>query len=150
MKLKLQTASLLGDWFPFANNFRISAGAMFNGNKFALTENRRAQATRSTAPSTLLRKSARSTLRWISQGSTLLRHRLRAPHQPRPVADIRPGRYVPGQSQVQDRRNLWLRGERCAMRTAEERRASRAIQARRQPSQFKYYPVISLGLAYTF
>src|SRR3982074_1163271 len=36
MKLKLQTASLLGDWFPFANNFRISAGAMFNGNKFAL------------------------------------------------------------------------------------------------------------------
>jgi hypothetical protein len=36
MKLKLQTVSLLGDWFPFANNFRISAGAMFNGNKFAL------------------------------------------------------------------------------------------------------------------
>ena len=36
MKLKLQTASLLGDWFPFANNFRISAGAMFNGNKLTL------------------------------------------------------------------------------------------------------------------
>src|SRR6266852_3372984 len=36
MKLKLQTGSLLGDWFPFANNFRISAGAMFNGNKFTL------------------------------------------------------------------------------------------------------------------
>jgi len=36
MKLKLQTASLLGDWFPFANNFRISAGAMLNRNKFAL------------------------------------------------------------------------------------------------------------------
>jgi hypothetical protein len=36
MKLKLQTASLLGDWFPFAGNFRISAGAMFNGNKFTL------------------------------------------------------------------------------------------------------------------
>jgi hypothetical protein len=35
-KLKLQTASLLGDWFPFANNFRISAGAMFNGNKLTL------------------------------------------------------------------------------------------------------------------
>ena len=31
MKLKLKTVSLLGDWFPFANNFRISAGAMFNG-----------------------------------------------------------------------------------------------------------------------
>ena len=36
MKLKLQTASLLGDWFPFAGNFRISAGAMFNRNKFTL------------------------------------------------------------------------------------------------------------------
>jgi hypothetical protein len=36
MKLKLQTVSLMGDWFPFANNFRISLGAMFNGNKFAL------------------------------------------------------------------------------------------------------------------
>ena len=36
MKLKLQTASLMGDWFPFANNFRISLGAMFNGNKFSL------------------------------------------------------------------------------------------------------------------
>jgi hypothetical protein len=36
MKLKLQTVSLLGDWFPFANNFRISLGAMFNGNKFTL------------------------------------------------------------------------------------------------------------------
>src|SRR5439155_24978995 len=36
MKLKLQTASLMGDWFPFANNFRISAGAMLNRNKFSL------------------------------------------------------------------------------------------------------------------
>ena len=36
VKLKLQTVSLLGDWFPFANNFRISAGAMFNGNKLTL------------------------------------------------------------------------------------------------------------------
>ena len=36
MKLKLQTASLMGDWFPFANNFRVSLGAMFNGNKFTL------------------------------------------------------------------------------------------------------------------
>ena len=35
-KLKLQTVSLLGDLFPFANNFRISLGAMFNGNKLTL------------------------------------------------------------------------------------------------------------------
>ena len=36
MKLKLQTVSLLGDWFPFAKNFRISAGAMLNRNKFSM------------------------------------------------------------------------------------------------------------------
>ena len=36
MKLKLQTASLLGDWYPFAGNFRMSAGAMLNRNKFTL------------------------------------------------------------------------------------------------------------------
>jgi hypothetical protein len=35
-KLKLQTGSLLGDWFPFANNFRISAGVVYNGNKLTL------------------------------------------------------------------------------------------------------------------
>ncbi|HEY6240888.1 MAG TPA: hypothetical protein VIW78_08620, partial [Burkholderiales bacterium] len=32
-KAKLQTASLLADWFPFANNFRLSLGVMYNGNK---------------------------------------------------------------------------------------------------------------------
>src|SRR5713101_7065895 len=36
MKLKLQTGSLLGDWYPFAGNFRISAGAVHNGNKLTL------------------------------------------------------------------------------------------------------------------
>jgi hypothetical protein len=36
-KLKLATGELLFDWFPFANNFRISAGAMYNGNKLTLS-----------------------------------------------------------------------------------------------------------------
>jgi hypothetical protein len=35
-KLKLATGELLFDWFPFANNFRISAGAMYNGNKLTM------------------------------------------------------------------------------------------------------------------
>jgi hypothetical protein len=34
---KLKTGSLLFDWYPFANNFRISAGPMYNGNKLGLT-----------------------------------------------------------------------------------------------------------------
>lgn len=35
-KLKLATGQLLLDWFPFSNNFRISAGAVYNGNKLTL------------------------------------------------------------------------------------------------------------------
>ena len=33
----LKTASLLADWYPFASNFRISAGPLYNGNKLGLT-----------------------------------------------------------------------------------------------------------------
>ncbi len=35
-KLKLESGQLLFDWFPFSNNFRLSAGAMYNGNKLTL------------------------------------------------------------------------------------------------------------------
>ena len=35
-KLKLATGQLLFDWFPFSSNFRLSAGAMYNGNKLTL------------------------------------------------------------------------------------------------------------------
>ena len=35
-KAKLKTASLLLDWYPFSNNFRVSAGPMYNGNKLGL------------------------------------------------------------------------------------------------------------------
>ena len=34
--LKLATGQLLFDWFPFASNFRFSAGGMYNGNKLTL------------------------------------------------------------------------------------------------------------------
>jgi len=36
-KATLKTGSVLFDWYPFANNFRISAGPMYNGNKLGLT-----------------------------------------------------------------------------------------------------------------
>ena len=36
-KATLKTASLLADWYPFANNFRLSAGPVYNGNKLGLT-----------------------------------------------------------------------------------------------------------------
>jgi len=35
--VKLRTGSLLLDLFPFANNFRISAGGVYNGNKILLS-----------------------------------------------------------------------------------------------------------------
>src|SRR4051812_25595268 len=35
-KLKLRTAALTGDWFPFANNFRLSLAGFYNGNKITL------------------------------------------------------------------------------------------------------------------
>jgi len=63
MKLKLQTVSLLGDWFPFANNFRISLARCFNGNKFTLRDSRQTEPSRSTTSPTTATRSARSTLR---------------------------------------------------------------------------------------
>lgn len=35
--LKLQSAGILGDWHPFSNGFRLSAGAYINKNKFSLS-----------------------------------------------------------------------------------------------------------------
>jgi len=35
-KLKLQTTSLSLDWFPLANNFRFTLGAVVNGNKLTM------------------------------------------------------------------------------------------------------------------
>lgn len=35
-KLRLATGRVLIDWFPFANHFRVSAGAMYNGNELTL------------------------------------------------------------------------------------------------------------------
>lgn len=36
-KLQLQTASLLADWYPFAGSFRTSGGVLYNNNKISLT-----------------------------------------------------------------------------------------------------------------
>jgi hypothetical protein len=36
-KATLKTGSLLFDFYPFANNFRISAGPMYNGNKLGIS-----------------------------------------------------------------------------------------------------------------
>ena len=37
LELNLLTAPLMLDWHPFRNNFRLTAGAMWNGNRLSLT-----------------------------------------------------------------------------------------------------------------
>jgi|SRR6266581_924709 len=153
MKLKLQTVSLLGDWFPFANNFRISAGAMFNGNKFTLkgkptggfftvngTQYNTAQIGSFDA-SVDFRKAApyfgigygrpiNSGLSFIIDAGVMFQG------SPRSKIDATCGPAAPQGSpacnQVQSDAK------------AEESRLDDSLH------EFKYYPVISVGLAYTF
>src|SRR6266850_4012264 len=152
MKLKLQTASLLGDWFPFANNFRISLGAMFNGNKFTL----KGQPTNGTFTinnvtynsnevgsfdATLNFKKAASYFgigygRPINSGLSLI-FDLGVMFQgsPKSKIDVTCGPAAP-----QGSANCTSLQNDAA---AEQGRLNESVRS------FRYYPVISLGLAYT-
>jgi len=148
MKLKLQTASLLGDWFPFAGNFRISAGAMFNRNKFTLkgqptgtgyTINGRTYTTAevgSLDATVDFNKGAPyfgiGYGRPINSGPSLILD-LGVMFQGRPHSNITA---------------TCGTGPNCAQLQSD----AAAEQAKLDDSlhNFKYYPVVSLGLAYTF
>jgi len=148
MKLKLQTASLLGDWFPFANNFRISAGAMFNGNKFTMkgqptggtftiNDQTYAAAEVGSLEAEVKFKKAAPYFgigygRPINRGLSLIFDAgIMFQGSPRSKIDVSCGTTV-----------------RCAQlqsdASAEESSLDDSLHS------FKYYPVISLGLAYTF
>ena len=148
MKLKLQTASLLGDWFPFANNFRISAGAMFNGNKFSMkgqptggtftiNDQTYAAAEVGSLKAEVKFKKAAPYFgigygRPINRGLSLIFDAgIMFQGSPRSKIDVSCGTTV-----------------RCAQlqsdASAEESSLDDSLHS------FKYYPVISLGLAYTF
>ena len=148
MKLKLQTASLLGDWFPFANNFRISAGAMFNGNKFTMkgqptggtftiNDQTYAAAEVGSLKAEVKFKKAAPYFgigygRPINRGLSLIFDAgIMFQGSPRSKIDVSCGTTV-----------------RCAQlqsdASAEESSLDDSLHS------FKYYPVISLGLAYTF
>src|SRR5713101_4229512 len=152
MKLKLQTASLLGDWFPFANNFRISLGAMFNGNKFTL----KGQPTGGnfTINGTTHPASQVGSLdaavdfnkaapyfgigygRPINSGLSLIFDLgVMSQGSPKSKIDVTCGAAIQGTPQCTSLQND---------AAAEQSRLDDSLH------KFKYYPVVSLGLAYTF
>jgi len=101
--------------FPFANNFRISAGAMFNRNKFSM----KGQPTGGTFTINGTTYPASD----VGSFDAQVDFNKAAPYigigYGRPInsglfADIRPGRHVAGQPQVKDRRDL----RRCDSRYA--------------------------------
>jgi len=151
MKLKLQTVSLLGDWFPFASNFRVSAGAMFNGNKLALKGQPSGgfYTINGTQYNTAQIESLDATVdfnkaapyigigygRAITRGlSLIIDAGVMFQGSPKSKIDLTCG-------------PLATPAE-CTLAQSD----ARAEQSRLDESlhSFKYYPVISLGLAYTF
>ena len=149
MKLKLQTVSLLGDWFPFANNFRVSLGAMFNGNKFALKGQ--------PSGGSYIINGVPYNAQDVGSLEAAVKFRKAAPY-----FGIGYGRPInSGLSLIFDAGVMFQGSPRskidatCTATTpdcAALQRDAAAEQSRLDESlhEFKYYPVISVGLAYTF
>src|SRR5712692_709358 len=148
MKLKLLTASLLGDWYPFASNFRISAGAMFNRNKFTLKG-------QPTGGSYTINGRTYTAAEVGSLDATV------DFNKGAPYFGIGYGRPInSGLSLILDLGVMFQgsphsnitatcgTGPNCAQLQSD----AAAEQSRLDDSlhNFKYYPVVSLGLAYTF
>lgn len=141
-KATLRTASLQADWYPFANNFRISAGPMYNGNKLDLTG----------PPGTVTVNG--NTYQATLEGQVEFKKYV-------PYAGIGYGRPIgTGLSLTMDF-GMMFQGTPKATLTgtcsppaactnfqsdlaAQEASMNDAIK------NFRYYPVVSLGLAYTF
>jgi len=153
MKLKLKTASLLGDWFPFANNFRISLGAMFNGNKFTL----KGQPTNGTFTINGVTYQAQDVGSFDAQ--------VDFKKKAAPYVGIGYGRPInSGLSLIFDLGVMFQGGPRSkidatcgssiqgSIQCNNLQRDAAAEQSQLDESlhNFKYYPLVSLGLAYTF
>ncbi len=148
MKLKLQTASLLGDWFPFANNFRVSLGAMFNGNKFTM----KGQPSGTTYTINGVTYAATE----VGSFDAAVDFRKAAPYfgigYGRPINSGLSLIFDLGvMSQGSPRSKIDVTCGTTA-RCAQLQSDAAAEQSKLDDSlhKFKYYPVVSLGLAYTF
>jgi hypothetical protein len=143
-KATLKTGSLLIDWYPFANNFRVSAGPMYNGNKVDLTSQ----------PGNVVVNG--TTYQATIEGQVNFKKYV-------PYAGIGYGRPIgTGLSLTFDLGVIFqgtptatLTGT-CtspvpgACNTFQSDLAAQQQTANDDLKNFRYYPVVSLGLAYTF
>ena len=146
-KATLKTGSLLLDWYPFANNFRISAGPMYNGNKLVATSKQDANGK-------------------ITVNGT--------PYQASVEGDVNFKKYVPyagigygrpigtGLSLTFDLGVVFQQSPQVTLSgtctdptpglcaTFQSDLAAQQQTANDDLKNFRYYPVVALGLAYTF
>ena len=151
-KAKLRSASLLVDWFPFANNFRISLGAMINQNKVTATgkPNSNGQFTINGQP--INASDVGSLDAEVSFKKTA------------PYLGIGYGRPINGGLSFISDLGVMFQGSPKSTLTAtcsptasapncttlQNAVASEQATLQGDLSKFKYYPVFSIGLAYTF
>jgi len=153
VKLKLQTVSLLGDWFPFANNFRISAGAMFNGNKLTLKGQ--------PSGGTFTINDQTYTAAEVGSLEAAVKFRKAAPYfgigYGRPINSglsliFDAGVMFQGSPKSKIDVNCGTAAPQGSPRCTQLQNDAKAEESQLDDSlhKFKYYPVISVGLAYTF
>jgi len=139
-KATLRTGSLLFDFYPFASNFRISAGPVYNGNKLAL----------STPVQTLDINGTQYTA--SLDGHVDFKKYV-------PYAGIGYGRPISSGFSLTFDLGVIFQGSPTATLTGTCTGTCTGFQndvAAQQASlndsikNFRYYPVLSLGLAYTF
>jgi hypothetical protein len=146
-KATLKTGSVLLDWYPFANNFRISAGPMYNGNKLVAASKQDANG-KITVNGTPYQASV--------EGEVDFKKYV-------PYAGIGYGRPIgSGFSMTFDLGVVFQGSPKATLtgtctdptpglcNTFQSDLAAQQQTANDDLKNFRYYPVVSLGLAYTF
>ena len=147
---KLKTASLLADWFPLANNFRISLGVMYNGNKVTGTGV-------PTAASTFIINGITYQASEVGTVDAKVTFKKAAPYfgigYGRPInsglsfiGDL--GVMFQGKPKTTLTANCTSTTPNCAQLQSDVAAEQAALDD--SLKNFKYYPVLTLGLSYTF
>jgi hypothetical protein len=149
-KAKLRSASLLFDWFPFANNFRISLGVMVNKNKVTATGK-----PDSSGQYTIGGLKFQADQIGTPEGDVTFKQTV-------PYLGIGYGRPINGGLSFISDLGVMFQGSPTATLTAactpttpncaqlQSAVATEQATVQDNVNKFKYYPVLSIGLAYTF
>ena len=149
-KAKLRSASLLVDWFPFANNFRVSLGVMFNKNKVTATAKPDSSGKYTFGNNTFDATQIGTPEADVSFKKTV------------PYLGIGYGRPINGGLSFISDLGVMFQGSPTATLSAactpttpdcallQSSVATEQANVNDNISKFKYYPVFSIGLAYTF